>query len=145
MLLLSFLGFPFLKMPVNIRFIDNFMLPDGEPLIYVYHKQEGWFSLTQILKLFLPEYKEQGIHISVFSAQFVPTSKYYNTELAKCRIIKLRNIPTHTVFRKMYIKVEYIIDIQSTKFLLQTLNPKIEAKILFPFVEIIQHLLKKGG
>lgn len=95
--------------------------------------------------MFLPKQSIQSLHLSVFSAQYVPKSKYYDTKLSKCRIIRLRNILTTSVLRRMCIRVEYIIDIQSTKFLLETFNPKIEAKVLFPFVEVIHRLLKKGG
>jgi hypothetical protein len=132
-------------MPATIRFLDDFTLKNGEPLAYIYYKQEGWFSLRQILSLFLPDHTEQSIHLSVFSAQFVPTSKYYGTKLAQCKITRLRHRPTQKAFRRMVMCVEYILDIQSTRYLLEVLNPKIEAQVLFPFVEVLHHLLKKGG
>lgn len=132
-------------MPATIRFIEGFKLANGDPLAYIYYKQEGWFSLKQILSLFLPDETEQSIHLAVFSAQFVPTSAHYQSDLSKCRITKLRHLPTQSALRHIYIHVEYIIDIQSTKFLLQAYNPSIPANLLFPFVEVIHHLLKKGG
>lgn len=132
-------------MPATIRFIDDFLLDNGEPLAYIYYKQEGWFSLRQILHIFLPEHTEQSVHVSVFSASRLKKSKYYGTKLGQCRIERLRHQPTKTSFRRLNIKVNYVIDIQSTRYLLEAYNPKVEVKKFMRFSDVLLALLKKGG
>lgn len=142
MKLLEFLVF--MKMS-NLRFIKGIEC-EQEPFIYICLENEGWFLLSQITYLFFPEKIENEIRMKIWSSKHIPSSKYFNTSLDKCHCRKLRDKKILKMLRNINITSgEYIIDICSTKRLLDILNPEIQASLLLKFTNIIHEILRKGG
>jgi hypothetical protein len=130
-----------------VRFIKDLTCSDDEPLVYVYHRKEGWFLLRQIIQLFFPEINfEQQMKFKLWTARHISTSQYYRTSLRDCFLRKIRDYKIKTILKDANIaSSEYIINVESTHKLLSVLDPQVNASTFLTFNSILLEIHRKGG
>ncbi len=129
----------------GVRFLRQLKTPSGEPLVYICHDNEGWFSLRQLAELFFPKKTEKGLQLTLWCAKHIQSCKYYGTTLNACTCKQLRDPTLVRILYGLHISVEWIVDMQSVQEIFRILDPHVRASVLLAFYTIIIEMLKKGG
>lgn len=129
----------------GVRLLQGLKTPYGEPLIYIDMDNEGWFSLRQLVELFFPNRTEENMQLLLWAAKYLKSGVYYNTVLRNSVYKQLFNFKITCMLDSLVIKVNWIVDIQTAKNMLHILDPKVSAKKLMSFNNILTEMLRKGG
>jgi len=129
----------------NIRFLNGIETPKGESFVYIELNGEGWFSFRQLIEMFFPGSAPESLKFTIWCAQRIRSSAYYDTEISECVLCRLRDTNTLKKLYHLGVKVDYIVNVHSTQKILHVLNPCVSARILMRFNKILSEFLRKGG